>query len=133
MRSVGSSIAALVASTAATAPAQPRQSRELVQTAVAAGQFKTLAARLLTRAGLVGALEKPGPYTVFAPTDAAFAKLPKKTVETKAFLGVVSGRCRSGPGWPSSLVLPTSPQGLCAEAAPTAGIPVRHQPVRDEE
>ena len=63
--------AALVGSTAATAPAQPRQSRDVVQTAVAAGQFKTLA-RLLTRAGLVGALEKPGPYTVFAPTDAAF-------------------------------------------------------------
>jgi uncharacterized surface protein with fasciclin (FAS1) repeats len=51
-----------------------------VQTVVAAGQFKTLA-RLLTRAGLVGALEKPGPYTVFAPTDAAFAKVPKKTLD----------------------------------------------------
>jgi uncharacterized surface protein with fasciclin (FAS1) repeats len=74
-------VVALVASTAATAPAQPRQSRDIVQTAVAAGQFKTLA-RLLTRAGLVGALETPGPYTVFAPTDAAFAKLPKKTLES---------------------------------------------------
>ena len=73
-------VAALVASTAATAPAQNRQSRDIVQTAVAAGQFKTLA-RLLTRAGLVGALEKPGPYTVFAPTDAAFAKVPKKTLD----------------------------------------------------
>ena len=72
--------AALVGSTAATAPAQPRQSRDIVQTAVAAGQFKTLA-RLLTRAGLVGALEKPGPYTVFAPTDAAFAKLPRQTLD----------------------------------------------------
>jgi len=73
-------VAALVASTAVTAPAQPRQSRDIVQTAVAAGQFKTLA-RLLTKAGLVGALEKPGPYTVFAPTDAAFAKVPKKTLD----------------------------------------------------
>ena len=72
--------AALVGSTAATAPAQPRQSRDIVQTAVAAGQFKTLA-RLLTRAGLVGALEKPGPYTVFAPTDAAFAKVPRQTLD----------------------------------------------------
>jgi len=72
--------AALVGSTAATAPAQPRQSRDVVQTAVAAGQFKTLA-RLLTRAGLVGALEKPGPYTVFAPTDAAFAKVPRQTLD----------------------------------------------------
>ena len=51
-----------------------------MQTAVAAGQFKTLA-RLLTRAGLVGALEKPGPYTVFAPTDAAFAKVPRQTLD----------------------------------------------------
>ena len=72
-------VAALVAATATTAPAQPRQSRDLVQTAVAAGQFKTLA-RLLSRAGLVGALERPGPYTVFAPTDAAFAKVPRKTL-----------------------------------------------------
>ena len=74
-------VSALVASTAATAPAQPSQSRDIVKTAVAAGQFKTLA-RLLTRAGLVGALEKPGPYTVFAPTDAAFAKVPKKTLDS---------------------------------------------------
>jgi uncharacterized surface protein with fasciclin (FAS1) repeats len=73
-------VAALVASTAATAPAQARQNRDIVQTAVAAGQFKTLA-RLLTRAGLVDALEKPGPYTVFAPTDAAFAKVPKRTLD----------------------------------------------------
>ena len=72
--------AALVGSTAATAQAQPQQSRDIVQTAVAAGQFKTLA-RLLTRAGLVGALEKPGPYTVFAPTDAAFAKVPRQTLD----------------------------------------------------
>ena len=75
-------VSALVASTAATAPAQPSQSsRDIVKTAAAAGQFKTLA-RLLTRAGLVGALEKPGPYTVFAPTDAAFAKVPKKTLDS---------------------------------------------------
>jgi uncharacterized surface protein with fasciclin (FAS1) repeats len=51
----------------------------IVQTAVAAGQFKTLT-KLLTRAGLVSALQKPGPYTVFAPTDAAFKKVPKKTL-----------------------------------------------------
>ena len=75
-------VSALVASTAATAPAQPSQSsRDIVKTAAAAGQFKTLA-RLVTRAGLVGALEKPGPYTVFAPTDAAFAKVPKKTLDS---------------------------------------------------
>jgi uncharacterized surface protein with fasciclin (FAS1) repeats len=74
-------VAALCASAAATAPARTGGSRDIVQTAVAAGQFKTLA-RLLTRAGLVGALEKPGPYTVFAPTDAAFAKVPEKTLDS---------------------------------------------------
>jgi uncharacterized surface protein with fasciclin (FAS1) repeats len=51
----------------------------IVQTAVAAGKFKTLA-KLLTRAGLLSALEEPGPFTVFAPTDAAFQKLPEKTL-----------------------------------------------------
>jgi uncharacterized surface protein with fasciclin (FAS1) repeats len=55
------------------------QQKNLVQTAAAAGQFKTLAT-LLTRAGLVRTLERPGPYTVFAPTDAAFAKVPKSTL-----------------------------------------------------
>ena len=51
----------------------------IVQTAVAAGKFKTLAS-LLKRAGLVRTLEGTGPYTVFAPTDAAFAKVPKATL-----------------------------------------------------
>jgi uncharacterized surface protein with fasciclin (FAS1) repeats len=53
--------------------------KNLVQTAVAAGQFKTLA-KLLKRAGLVKALEGKQRYTVFAPTDAAFAKVPKATL-----------------------------------------------------
>ena len=51
----------------------------IVQTAVAAGKFKTLT-KLLTKAGLVSALQQPGPFTVFAPTDAAFKKVPKKTL-----------------------------------------------------
>ena len=51
----------------------------IVQTAVAAGKFKTLAS-LLKRAGLVKTLAGQGPYTVFAPTDAAFAKVPKATL-----------------------------------------------------
>jgi transforming growth factor-beta-induced protein len=58
-----------------TAPAQ-----DIVTTAVAAGQFKTLAAALKA-AGLVETLQGKGPFTVFAPTDEAFAKLPKGTVE----------------------------------------------------
>jgi uncharacterized surface protein with fasciclin (FAS1) repeats len=54
---------------------------DIVDTAVEAGQFKTLAAAL-TAAGLVDTLKGPGPFTVFAPTDAAFAKLPAGTVES---------------------------------------------------
>lgn len=65
---------------AAPAPARPASQRNIVQTAVAAGQFKTLV-MLVKRAGLVGALQKPGPYTVFAPTDAAFKQLPKATLD----------------------------------------------------
>jgi uncharacterized surface protein with fasciclin (FAS1) repeats len=61
----------------AAGPATPAQERDIVDTAVAAGSFETLA-KLLTRADLVDALKEPGPYTVFAPTDAAFAKLPKR-------------------------------------------------------
>ena len=53
---------------------------DIVTTAVAAGQFKTLAAAL-TAAGLVDTLKGKGPFTVFAPTDAAFAALPAGTVE----------------------------------------------------
>jgi uncharacterized surface protein with fasciclin (FAS1) repeats len=53
--------------------------KDIVDTAVGAGQFKTLAAAL-TAAGLVDTLKGTGPFTVFAPTDAAFAKLPEGTV-----------------------------------------------------
>ena len=56
-------------------------SPDIVDVAVSAGQFKTLAAAL-DAAGLVGTLKGDGPFTVFAPTDAAFAKLPAGTVET---------------------------------------------------
>ncbi len=53
---------------------------DIIDTAVAAGSFKTLAAAL-TAANLVETLKGPGPFTVFAPTDEAFAKLPAGTVE----------------------------------------------------
>ena len=53
--------------------------KDIVDTAVAAGQFKTLAAAL-GAAGLIDTLKGPGPFTVFAPTDDAFAKLPADTV-----------------------------------------------------
>jgi uncharacterized surface protein with fasciclin (FAS1) repeats len=66
--------AALVAGQAAHA------AQDIVDTAVAAGQFTTLVAAVKA-AGLVDTLKGPGPFTVFAPTDAAFAKLPPGTVD----------------------------------------------------
>ena len=54
---------------------------DIVDTAVAAGNFKTLVAAVQA-AGLVDTLKGPGPFTVFAPTDEAFAKLPAGTVES---------------------------------------------------
>jgi transforming growth factor-beta-induced protein len=62
------------------APAQGQQAKNIVDTAVAAGSFTTLA-KALAAADLVATLQGPGPFTVFAPTDAAFAKLPAGTVE----------------------------------------------------
>ena len=56
-------------------------SKDIVDTAVAAGQFQTLAAAL-GAADLVETLKSEGPFTVFAPTDEAFAKLPEGTVES---------------------------------------------------
>jgi uncharacterized surface protein with fasciclin (FAS1) repeats len=56
-------------------------SADIVETAVGAGSFKTLAAAL-EAAGLVDTLKGDGPFTVFAPTDEAFAKLPAGTVES---------------------------------------------------
>jgi uncharacterized surface protein with fasciclin (FAS1) repeats len=55
--------------------------KDIVDTAVAAGSFETLATALQA-AGLVETLKGKGPFTVFAPTDAAFAKLPAGTVES---------------------------------------------------
>jgi uncharacterized surface protein with fasciclin (FAS1) repeats len=55
--------------------------KDIVDTAVSAGEFKTLATALQA-AGLVDTLKGKGPFTVFAPTDAAFAKLPDGTVES---------------------------------------------------
>jgi uncharacterized surface protein with fasciclin (FAS1) repeats len=75
-----------LALTAATAFAMPMAlpafaaDKDIVDTAVAAGSFKTLAAAL-TAAGLVDTLKGAGPFTVFAPTDDAFAALPAGTVE----------------------------------------------------
>jgi uncharacterized surface protein with fasciclin (FAS1) repeats len=69
----------LTLSTAAYANPKP-SSQDIVDTAVAAGSFKTLVAALKA-AGLVDTLKGKGPFTVFAPTDDAFAKLPAGTVD----------------------------------------------------
>ena len=72
--------AALVAGRATPqADASPQAGKNIVQTAVAAGQFSTLVS-LVKKAGLAGALSGSGKLTVFAPTDAAFAKVPKATL-----------------------------------------------------
>jgi uncharacterized surface protein with fasciclin (FAS1) repeats len=68
---------------ASSASAPHKPAKNIVQTAVAAGSFKTLVS-LVKQAGLVGALSGPGPLTVFAPTDAAFAKIPKGTLAALA-------------------------------------------------
>jgi uncharacterized surface protein with fasciclin (FAS1) repeats len=56
------------------------QAKDIVDTAVGAGNFKTLAAAL-SAAGLVDTLKGKGPFTVFAPTDDAFAKIPKAQLD----------------------------------------------------
>jgi uncharacterized surface protein with fasciclin (FAS1) repeats len=76
-------VAALSLSVMAPVVSAKPAKRNIVQTAVAAGQFKTLT-KLVKQAGLAGALQAEGPFTVFAPTDAAFAKVPKTTLAALA-------------------------------------------------
>ena len=72
---------AFVASQAVAGDYKKGAAKDIVDTAVAAGQFETLAAAL-GAADLVDTLKGDGPFTVFAPTDEAFAKLPEGTVES---------------------------------------------------
>ena len=71
---------ALIASVLAFGMTLSVQAADIVDTAVAAGSFKTLAAAL-GAAGLVDTLKGKGPFTVFAPTDEAFAKIPKADLD----------------------------------------------------
>jgi uncharacterized surface protein with fasciclin (FAS1) repeats len=73
--------APMSASSSPTASSTAMSESDIVETAAAAGDFRTLTAALKA-AGLDETLKGPGPFTVFAPTDAAFAKLPEGTVET---------------------------------------------------
>jgi uncharacterized surface protein with fasciclin (FAS1) repeats len=63
-----------------TASALAAQAKDIIDTAVGAGQFTTLATALKA-AGLIDTLKGKGPFTVFAPTDAAFAKVPKADLD----------------------------------------------------
>ena len=78
---VGMVAASTFAMGTVTMTAGATQSKDIVDTAVAAGSFKTLA-KALAAADLVDTLKGAGPFTVFAPTDEAFAKLPAGTLET---------------------------------------------------
>jgi uncharacterized surface protein with fasciclin (FAS1) repeats len=73
-------VAAISVGLAVTLAATPAAKSDIVDTAVAAGSFKTLTAAILA-AGLTDTLKGKGPFTVFAPTDEAFAKLPPGTVD----------------------------------------------------
>ena len=80
MRKLFLIVAAALAIAAPVAVADSMSQPNIVQTATKAGQFKTLVA-LVKKAGLAGALLGKGPFTVFAPTDAAFKKVPKATLD----------------------------------------------------
>ena len=73
-------MAAVTIASAAASMGAAAGDNDIVDTAVAAGSFKTLA-KALQAADLVGTLKGAGPFTVFAPTDEAFAKLPAGTLE----------------------------------------------------
>ena len=77
-------VAAILAAAVALAPSIARAAdaeKDIVDTAIAAGNFTTLV-KAVQAAGLVETLKGPGPFTVFAPTDEAFAKLPAGTLES---------------------------------------------------
>ena len=89
VHTVRRSIAALAVLAAISVPiltpaaSAAKSQANIVQTAAAAGQFKTLL-KLAKTAGLAGALQGKGPLTVFAPTDAAFGKVPRATLAALA-------------------------------------------------
>jgi uncharacterized surface protein with fasciclin (FAS1) repeats len=106
--------------------AKAKASADIVDTAVAAGSFNTLAAALKA-ADLVDTLKGPGPFTVFAPTDAAFAKLPAGTLESllkpenKAKLaGILTYHVVSGKVMAADVVKLTSAKTVNGQAVTVA-------------
>ncbi len=107
---------------------------DIVDTAVAAGSFKTLVAAV-TAAGLVDVLKGKGPFTVFAPSDAAFAKLPAGTVESlvkpenkEKLAGILKFHVMSGKVMAADVVgkslSPASVQGENLKVDGTKGVTV---------
>lgn len=82
VRKISMFVVAAAIATATPALSQA-QSQDIVETVVAAGNFKTLT-KLLADAGLTETLKGPGPFTLFAPTDEAFAKVPAATLAALA-------------------------------------------------
>jgi uncharacterized surface protein with fasciclin (FAS1) repeats len=80
MLAIGTTVLGIVVAASNATPADA-PTKDIVDTAVAAGSFTTLA-KALEAAGLVETLKGAGPFTVFAPTDEAFAKLPAGTLDT---------------------------------------------------
>ena len=96
--------------------------KDIVETAIDAGSFTTLAAAL-EAAGLVGVLQGEGPFTVFAPTDAAFAKLPAGTVEAlladkEALTRILTYHVVAGEVLSDAVVNLTSAQTVAGITAP---------------
>lgn len=124
-------VAGVAMVTALLAPTFARAA-DIVDTAVAAGSFKTLVTAVKA-AGLVGTLKGKGPYTVFAPNDAAFAKLPPGTVESllknKAKLAtilkyhVIPGRVKAADVMGKKLTVKTA-AGLPVNVEGTMGVKV---------
>ena len=81
MNVLTTSLAVIAVTAAASFSTVPAVAKDIVDTAVSAGKFTTLVAAVKA-SGLVDTLKSKGPFTVFAPTDEAFAKLPAGTVET---------------------------------------------------
>ncbi len=100
--------------------AAPAAQKNIVETAVAAGSFNTLVTAVKA-AGLVETLSGPGPFTVFAPTDAAFAALPAGTVEglladKAALTRVLTYHVLAGEVLASSV--PVTPMATTVEGSP---------------
>ena len=103
---------------------QASAKKDIVATATAAGKFKTLTS-LLKQAGLAGTLQGKGSYTVFAPTDAAFAKVPKATLQA---LGQGQGEAPLGPALPRRQGQADRGQGRQAQLGQDAQRPVGPDP-----